>query len=172
MTPSPCQCPGALTVTLVANRTGTGHRLPHEPIDHNNIGWMRASHLRFQPPLVSPDSSPTLLIASTADYADDDRPDDATAYVSLVFIGIVLFILVVGCLIRMCRPPRRYCHGTHQHMPRRSCPSEYTTPPRRPASPSPHDTCSLGHARTQRSYAILTSPAPHYAPQTTRHHDE
>lgn len=44
------------------------------------------------------------------DYANDDRPDDATAYISLVFIGIVLFILVVGCLIRMCRPPRRRPH--------------------------------------------------------------
>ena len=36
-----------------------------------------------------------------------DSNNDVTAYISLVFIGLVLFILTVGCLCRMCRPVKK-----------------------------------------------------------------
>ena len=36
-----------------------------------------------------------------------ESSNDVTAYISLVFIGLVLFILTVGCLCRMCRPVKK-----------------------------------------------------------------
>ena len=37
----------------------------------------------------------------------EDNNNGVTAYISLVFIGLVLFILTVGCLCRMCRPVKK-----------------------------------------------------------------
>ena len=37
----------------------------------------------------------------------EDNNSEVTAYISLVFIGLVLFILTVGCLCRMCRPVKK-----------------------------------------------------------------
>lgn len=121
----PCPVHLPPTASEVATRTMAPATNPHQATNQlvTTISAQRLPLLsllifrRPGPPLASLHSSLFLPISYITDYADDDRPDDATAYVSLVFIGIVLFILVVGCLIRMCRPPRRYRHATHQHMP-------------------------------------------------------